>query len=128
MSSPLITRLSERHCYPVLDEPGLDAFLSGPGDRVLFVTGDPAKLGDADDIAVILPELVARFQGRLLPAVVDRAAEAAAMARFGVEVRPTLVFCRDGAVVDRIARVRDWDDYVDRIRRILDEPAVGTRH
>ncbi len=130
MSSVLIEKLTTQHGYPLVDTANVDAFLAEPGDRVLFLTGDPDKLDDSNDIAVILPELVARFQGRLLPAVVSRSAEDAMMERFGVEVRPTLVFLRDAEVVGRIPRVRDWDDYIARIRGILDsaDGAGRTRH
>jgi hydrogenase-1 operon protein HyaE len=124
----LIETLTSRHGYPVVDETSLEAFLTEPGDRVLFVTGDPDKLLDSNDIAVILPELVAHFQGRLYPAVVARAAEPHVCERFKADVKPTLVFVRDGQLVGSIPRVRDWDDYIEKIRGFLDGAAPVLNH
>jgi len=64
MSSPLIDRLNEQLGYPVLDAATLDAFLDHDSASVLFFSEDPANYPEANDVAVILPELMVRFAGR----------------------------------------------------------------
>ena len=87
---------------------------------MLFLTGDPAKNLETNDVAVILPELVRCFGGRFRPAVVDRAIENALRERFEVWPTPSLIFLRDGRMLGAIPKVRDWDDYLARVRAILD--------
>jgi hydrogenase-1 operon protein HyaE len=121
----LLDRLSTELGWPVLDAASLDAFVDGPGERVLFVTGDPLKNAETMDVAVILPELVMAFQGRFLPAVVAQDVERAVRDRFDTWPTPSLMFLRDGAFLGAIPKVRDWDDYLARTRAILDGLAVA---
>lgn len=124
-ASPLIDALVEQHGFPRLTEDAYAAFAEGAGDRVLFLTGDPAKNLETNDVAVILPELVRAFAGRFAAAVVDRTLEDALRERFEVWPTPSLIFLRDGAFLGAIPKVRDWDDYRDRIETILDGRAVA---
>ncbi len=110
--------------YPHLGEAEVDAFIAPAGLRVIFVTGDPVKLLDSVDIAVVLPELERRFFGRIAAAVCQRGAEAAMAARYGADVKPALVFFAAGRCLGTIPRIRDWDDYVVRIAAWLGEAAV----
>ena len=121
----LIDRLTTELGWPRLDASALDAFAAGSGERVLFVTGDPAKTPEALDVAVILPELVMAFQNRFRPAVVDPAIERTVRERFEVWPVPSLIFLRDGEFLGAIPKVRDWADYLDRTRAILDGLAVA---
>lgn len=125
MTSPLIDRLISEHNFPLIAAANLEDVIASAETRVLFLTGDPARNLESDDVAVILPELVRAFGGRLRPAVVDRAIEQALRERFAIWPTPSLLFVRGGALVGAIAKVRDWDDYLAEIARILDaaEPA-----
>lgn len=124
--SGLIDTLLERG-YPHLEAGDIDLFIAGEGLRVIFVTGDPVKLLDSVDIAVVLPELHRHFAGAFAPAITTRAAEPAMAQRFGADVRPALVFFAAGQHLGTIPRVRDWDEYVakvsDFLTRAADVPA-----
>lgn len=120
--SKVLKRLTEDLGYPVLDEATVEDFISATGDRVLFLTGDPATNLETDDVAAILPELVQAFQSRFKPAVVDRSIEQPLRERYDVWPVPSLIFLRDGALTGAIPKVRDWPDYLAEIKSILDRP------
>jgi hydrogenase-1 operon protein HyaE len=125
MTSPLVARLTADRGWPLLDDATLDDWIAGPGERVLFVTGDAGKNLETNDVAVILPELVMAFQGRFLPAIVAQPVERRVRERFEVWPTPSLIFLRDGAPIGAIPKVRDWDDYVTRTRMILEGAALA---
>ncbi|RBP11226.1 hydrogenase-1 operon protein HyaE [Roseiarcus fermentans] len=131
MPSALIRALAERHRLPVVDERTIDACLAPaagepPAALVLF-TGDPARWPEADDAAVILPELIRAFPGQLRGAVVARAAEEGLKSRFGVAVFPSIALVRGGETLVTIAKVRDWAEYCARIRAALADGAEPAR-
>jgi hydrogenase-1 operon protein HyaE len=128
MPSPLIEKLLTRNGYPRVDASTVEAFINGDGDRVLFLTGDPAKNLETDDLAVILPELVKAFQNRFQPAIVDRALEQSLRERFDIWPLPSLIFIEQGRLKGAIAKIRDWDDYLSEIGRILGRSAAATEH
>lgn len=113
--------LAGRHGVPTVDTETVDQFLTAQpgGTSVLFFAGDPARWPEASDVAVVLPELVAAFDGRLRPAVVAPASETALMPRFGVKTFPSLALVRGGRSLGVIAKIQDWSVYVDRIGRLL---------
>jgi hydrogenase-1 operon protein HyaE len=121
----LIDRLTTEFGWPTLSAETLDAFAGGPGERVLFVTGDPRKTPEALDVAVILPEVVMAFQNRFRPAVIDQSIERAVRDRYEVWPVPSLIFLRDGRFIGAIPKVRDWADYLDRTRAILEGRALA---
>ena len=127
MPSALVRALSERHGLPVIDAGSIDAFLMpavGEADHtLLFFSGDPAQRSETNDVAVVMPELLAAFAGSLRGAVVARADEDALKSRFGVVVMPSLVVTRRGEPLAVIAKIRDWSEYVERIRACLIEGA-----
>ncbi len=126
MSSPLIDRLTDELKWPLLNSMvDLDAFASAPGDHCLFVPGNPQKNLESNDAAVVLPELVLAFQGRFDCAVVGDEIEEEVRVRFDTWPTPSLIFMRDGDVLDAIPRVRDWTDYLNRIQLILNGGAVA---
>jgi hydrogenase-1 operon protein HyaE len=125
--SPLIAALSSRHGIPTVDAGSIDAFLAPaagePSHALLFFTGDPAQRGESNDVAVILPELLAAFPGCLRAAVVARAAEEALKPRFHVHVVPSLVVTRGGALLGVMPRIRDWSEYLATLRTLLNPAA-----
>jgi hydrogenase-1 operon protein HyaE len=125
--SPLIAALSGRHGIPTVDASSIDAFLATaagePPHVLLFFTGDPAQRGESNDVAVILPELLAAFPGRLRAAVVARAAEEALKPRFHVQVVPSLMVTRGAMPLGVMPRIRDWSDYLATLRTLLDPAA-----
>ena len=126
MSHPLIDRLTAELGWPLLTtEAQVEAFAAAPGDHCLFVPGDPLRNLETPDVAVILPELRLAFQGRFDCAVVAPAIEDAIRQSTGVLKTPSLIFFRAGRLSGGIPKVRDWDDYIARIARLLDMPVAA---
>ncbi|MBL0148171.1 MAG: hydrogenase [Ideonella sp.] len=124
--APLVQRLVTQFGAEWVDSDNLAAFRAGPGERVLFFSGDPVRFPECLDVAVVLPELQAVFPGRLRIGVVRREHEDAVAARFGANRWPCLVFLRDGQYVTLIAGMLDWTDYVERVRQALVMPTTRT--
>lgn len=123
MPSQLVRALGERQGLPVVDETSIDAFLAPAAgeaeNTLLFFTGDPAQRPEADDVAVVFPEILQAFQGRLRGAVVRRSAEDKLKARFNVVVMPSLVVTRREHAVGVIGKIRDWSEYMQKIGAFL---------
>ena len=122
MGHKLIDRLTEDLGWPllVMEDEVLD-WVGRPGVHVLFVPGDWQRNLETADVAVILPELQAAFRGRFDCAVIGAAGEDGVKAATGVYKTPSLIFYREGMCLGGIAKVRDWDDYVARVARLLDQ-------
>lgn len=119
-----------RHGLPEVTAATVDDFL-GAADAagavaVLLSAGDPNRFPEAIDVAVVLPELIEAFQGRLRSAVISRADENMLGSRFGVKVQPTLIFVSKGETLGLIAKIQDWSVYIDRINTLLDRPRGQT--
>lgn len=115
-----------RRGLPEIDGASVDRFLGAANEAgavaVLLSAGDPARFIEAIDAAVVLPELIDAFQGRLRGAVIARRAESELGQRFGVRVQPTLIFIAKGETLGLIAKMQDWSVYVDRIAKLIDRP------
>lgn len=117
---PLIDRLTADLGWPLLEDmEGVRAFLDAPGVHCLFVPGDPARNLESADVAVIVPELRQCFQNAFDCAVVADAVSGPVRDMAESHKTPNLVFARDGRVLGSIPKVRDWDDYMGRIRHLL---------
>lgn len=127
MSHPLIQRLTDEFGYPVLaDIAAVDAFVAEPGIAAIFFPGDPEKFKDTTDVAVVFPELVNVFKGRLRPAVVtDAATDQELYKRWEFGKWPALVFVRDGAVAEHIIGIKDWGEYLHRVSTLLSGAPAG---
>jgi hydrogenase-1 operon protein HyaE len=120
MFSPLTQMLLDDQGYTLVDESNVDSFLNSHEHSVLFFPGDAERLAESDDVAVILPELIKAFGGRIIPAVVARGeSERALQRRFRFNAFPTLVFLRGDGYLGTISRVQDWQDYVRDIGEIF---------
>ncbi len=119
MTHPLIQRLLDEYDYPEIGLDEHEAFVGAPGVNVLFFAGEPKKFGETVDVAVVLPELVAAFGGRLRAGVVARDAEVELQRHYGFREWPSLVFVRGGGYLGTISRIRNWQDYLDEITELL---------
>ena len=119
MPSALVRALSERMNLPLLDETNIDAFLTPTAEEadhtIIFFTGDPALRSESNDVAVVLPEILQTFQGRLRGGVVRRGHEDKLKARFHVVIMPSLVVTRRSEIMGILPKVRDWSEYMDSI-------------
>ncbi|KAA8616240.1 thioredoxin domain-containing protein [Salipiger aestuarii] len=125
MTHPLIDRLVTDFDWPRLSTMhDVAAFVAAPGAHCLFVPGDPRRNLESADVAVILPELHMTFQRAFDCAVVADAIETQVRTAANVLKTPSLIFYRDGLPLGGIPKVRDWDDYIARIPRILNPRAA----
>lgn len=118
----LIEQLVERHGAHWIDEQTVDAWKSGPGDRVLFFAGDAVRFPECLDVAVVLPELQRSFPGRFIVGIARREVEDAVARRFSSQRWPALMFWRDGKYVTVVAGMHDWDVYLTLIEQALAMP------
>jgi hydrogenase-1 operon protein HyaE len=119
MSSPLIKALIDRHAMTLVTEASLPDFLAEHGTIVLFFTGDPGRVAESDDVAVILPEILKLYGNRLTAGLVDRESERALQRRFHFNAFPSLVFLNSAGYLGALSRVLDWNEYLSEIPRIL---------
>jgi hydrogenase-1 operon protein HyaE len=119
MSSPLIDQLQTRHGLPLLDADSYDNFVYSHETVVLFFCNDPVQFPESHDVAVILPELVKVFCGRLQAAVIAKSVERELQARFRFTGWPSLVFLRNGEYLGVITGIKDWQEYGQEFARIL---------
>ncbi|MFW2177667.1 MULTISPECIES: hypothetical protein [unclassified Moraxella] len=111
---PLFLRLIDSCQANEIDLANIEEFLASPSDlaTVLFFTGDPVRHPEGLDVAVVLPELWREFPNQCRLGVVTTEAEMPLAERFGVTIRPTLVFLQGGSVVGQIKGMQDWDVFV----------------
>ena len=103
----------------------VDAWLDGPGVRVLLFAGPAKRRRDAHDVAIALRELLRSYPGQASAAVFEAEEEAGQMQRFRVTSAPSLALCAGGAVLEVVPGVRDWADYAAVFRRYLGDVARG---
>lgn len=125
MSHVLVDRLISELGYTDVSLANHEEFVAMPGMNVLFFPGDPSTVRDATDVAVVLPELVAAFDGRLRPGVVrDVLGDGAALQRqYGFNRYPALVFVRSGEYVGALTQIQDWNVYLEKIGELLLGPS-----
>lgn len=125
MNHPLIQRLLDELGYQEVSLANHEEFVAQAGLNVLFFPGDPAVAKDATDVAVVLPELVTAFEGRLNPGVVtDTWGAGKALKRhYGFGAYPSLVFVRSGEYVGTITRIADWAEYLEKITGFFAAPS-----
>jgi hydrogenase-1 operon protein HyaE len=119
---PLVTRLIAQFGATRLDEAGFEAFVAGPGDRVLFFTEDPLRIKETLDVAVILPEIAQAVAQHLHIGVLPPALANGKAPLYGVRRWPALVFLRDGGWLGSIEGLRDWADYLASATQLLAGP------
>ena len=121
MSHVLIDRLVEELGYAEITLENHDEFIAAPGLNVLFFPGDPKTVKDATDVAVVLPELMGAFAGKLNAGVVtDVFGDGKALKhKYGFTHFPALVFVRESGYVGAISRIRGWQEYLTLINELL---------
>lgn len=110
------------------DVASAEALLADGALVALLFAGDPEKRPEANDIAVILPELQKTFGNRFQVGLVTPQGEKALSDRFEVRVFPTLLLMRGLDIVERIPRLKDWQIYRGLVAKFLDSepvPAAG---
>jgi hydrogenase-1 operon protein HyaE len=121
---PLLAQLAARHAFAELEATTFDAWIAAPGHALLLFVEEPAKLKETLDLAVIAPEIAKAFGGRFRCAVLMPVAAKAIAVRYGFRRWPALVVLRDGGYVGAIDGLRNWDEYVNEVTRLLDAPVT----
>ncbi|MFG1346166.1 hydrogenase [Xanthobacter autotrophicus DSM 431] len=123
---PLVRRLLTERAYPYLEEPE-DAARLDAHDHLLFLPAHGKTHLESPDIAVVLPELVKALGGEeaLGGAVAGPKTEAALRDAMSLAL-PAIVVMRAGAPVGAISRMRDWDEYLERLGALLKTPSATT--
>jgi hydrogenase-1 operon protein HyaE len=123
---PLIERLCAQTSAPILDAASFDAWAQAPGRALVVFTEDPALYRETLDLAVVVPELAQAFriggESRFRVGVLQQAAARTVATRYGFRRWPAIVVLADGHYVGAIDGLRDWQEYVDELGRLLDAP------
>lgn len=119
MFSALMQSIIEKENIPVLSAGEIDDYFSKNGDVALLISGPHERLVEVNDVAVIYPELIKAFKGRLSPAVIDRADERELQLRYRFNAFPAIIFVREGEYLGAITRLLDWTEYLETIQEIL---------
>lgn len=120
MTHPLIQRLFDDYGYPEVTLDNHDDFIRQAGITVLFFAGDPKTVRDSTDVAVVLPEIIKVFRGRLQPGVVAADAERQLQRHYGFMGWPALVLLRDGGYLGAITRIQNWTEYLSEISAMIE--------
>lgn len=119
MPDKYIKQLLEQNLYTPITAANLNEFLAQSGDLLLFVTGNPERNLETNDVAIILPQLDKAFKNHFKIGVVMLDAEKSVQNKFEVWPTPSLLFVNNGALIHAIPKVQDWADYVKEISGLL---------
>lgn len=127
---PLLAQLFVRHGCTEVTAENIDAFVDRPGHAVLVFTEDPLRVRETLDIAVIVPELMRAFPGRFRVGVLLPETARHVHARYGFRRWPALVVLSDGDHVGAVDGLRNWEEYVKELARLLETaptrpPTIG---
>lgn len=127
---PLVEQLFTRHGFARVDADSIDACSAEPGHLLLVFTEDPVRFKETLDLAVIAPEVAKAFAGRFRAAALLPADARKVAPRFGFARWPALVLLKDGQYVGAIDGLRNWEEYVEEMQRLLSAeptraPSIG---
>lgn len=123
---PLVARLTSTLGYPYLDSEEEAAARLPAGDSLLFLPAHGKGHMETPDIAVVLPELVDALAGPsgMAGAVAGPAYEKLLREQLGGIALPAIVVVRGGHPLGSLSRMRDWDEFLERLTAILTRPAA----
>ncbi|MDI4666002.1 hydrogenase [Xanthobacter autotrophicus] len=123
---PLVRRLVSERAWPYLEAPEDTARLDAR-DHFLFLPAHGKAHLESPDIAVVLPELVNALGGEAAigGAVAGPKTEAALRDALNLAL-PAIVVVRGGLPLGAISRMRDWDEYLERLGALLKTPSAAT--
>jgi len=117
-----LSRMIERSAVGVFGKADLSKTV-GEGDWLVLFAGEVGKRPETADLAVILPEIAKDRAkaggGELNIAVVNAEDEDDLSAEYGVLVKPTVVFVRDGDIKGLVPRIKNWVEYEQKLAEFL---------
>ncbi|GAB4064009.1 hydrogenase [Ancylobacter sonchi] len=127
---PLVARLTSTHGYPYLDSEEDAVAALPPGDSLLFLPAHGKAHMETPDIAVVLPELVGALgaASTMGGAVAGPAYERQLREQLGGIALPAIVVMRGGRPLGSLSRMRDWDEFLERLSTVIARPLAATSH
>lgn len=124
---PLVARLTTALGYPYLDSEAEAAATLPAGDSLLFLPAHGKAHMETPDIAVVLPELVGALgvSATMGGAVAGPAYEKQLREQLGGIALPAIVVLRGGRPLGSLSRMRDWDEFLERLSAVLARPAAS---
>jgi hydrogenase-1 operon protein HyaE len=116
---PLLLRLVSETSAAVLEADAFDAWATQPGPAMVVFAEDPERFKETLDMAVIVPELHAARARQFRVALLLPAAARVLARRYGFPRWPAFVMLRDGKYLGAVDGIRDWDEYVTELDRLL---------
>ncbi len=125
---PLVARLTAALGYPYLDSEEEAAAALPAGDSLLFLPAHGKAHMETPDIAVVLPELIGALgiSAALGGAVAGPAYEKQLREQLGGIALPAIVVLRSGRPLGSLSRMRDWDEFLERLTAVIARPAVAS--
>jgi len=117
----LLERLAREQRLARVGAAGLAELAAATPALAALFTGDPTQSPESWDVSVVLPEMLAECPG-VTGCVLDPAESALAAARYGVGKLPALVLLRHGDYLGVLEGMRDWQPFVDELRRLAAAP------
>jgi hydrogenase-1 operon protein HyaE len=124
MEYPLIAQLFSRHGYAEVTAANFEVFAQGPGRTLLLFIEDPGRYKETLDLAVIVPQIVLAFPGRFTVGVLLPEAAREFCVRYGFRRWPAFVMLADGKYVGAVDGLRNWDEYLGEVSRLLEAAPV----
>lgn len=118
----LLGRLAAERGIPTLPADGIEREAASRELLAVLFTGDPTRVPESWDVAVILPELLRACRG-FAAATLDPVQSRVASARYGVDKFPALVVLRGGEYTGVIEGMRDWLPFCAELARLATAPA-----
>ena len=117
---PLVAQLFSKHHFADVTPSNVDAWTKTTGRSLLLFLEDPGRFKETLDLAVIVPELCRAFPGRFSVGVLLPAAAREIAVRYGFRRWPAFVILADGKYVGAVDGLRNWDEYLIEVARLLD--------
>ncbi|MEP7181829.1 MAG: hydrogenase [Betaproteobacteria bacterium] len=122
MAYPLIAQLFTKHGCTDVRAANFDAFTRRPGRTLLLFLEDPFRYRETLDLAVIAPEIARAFDPRPALGVLLPEAAREFCVRYGFRRWPAFVVLADGDYVGAVDGLRNWDEYLTEVARLLAAP------
>ena len=116
---PLVAQLFSKHGFTEITPENCAEWTQARGRTLLVFIEDPGRFKETLDLAVIVPELCRAFPGRFDVGVLLPEAAREIAVRYGFRRWPAFVMLADGKYVGAVDGLRNWDEYLTEVARLL---------
>ena len=117
----LLVRLAAEKRLPRATAMELPARVAAASTLAVLFTADPTVSPESWDVCVVLPEMLAQCPG-VTGCVLDPGESARVAAGYGVGKLPAVVVLRGGEYLGVLEGMRDWQPFVDELKRLAGAP------